>query len=80
MATALRQRVDAAAMIDDISRTAVASVYGLPTPLEDATWTRIWDAWRPHRMWASVLIHTAWRRSQASTPRYRQRPKRSPKA
>jgi DNA-3-methyladenine glycosylase II len=63
---------DAVPMVDDISRDAVASIYGLATPVEDATWTRISDAWRPYRMWASVLIHMAWRRSQASTPSYRQ--------
>jgi len=66
---------DAVPMVDDISRNAVASIYGLPSPLDDATWTRISDAWRPYRMWASVLIHMAWRRSQASTPSYRQRAK-----
>ena len=27
-------------MVDEISRTAVASIYGLPEPLDDATWTR----------------------------------------
>ena len=64
--------VDALPMVDDISRNAVASIYGLPTPLDDATWTRISEAWRPYRMWATVLIHMAWRRSQPSTPSYRQ--------
>ena len=65
---------DAVPMVDDISRTAVASIYGLPAPPDDATWDRISDAWRPYRMWASVLIHMAWRRSQPSTPSYRQGP------
>lgn len=63
---------DALPTVDDISRNAVASIYGLPTPLDDATWTRISDSWRPYRMWASVLIHMAWRRSRPSTPSYRQ--------
>ena len=67
---------DAVPLVDDISRTAVASIYGLPTPLDDATWTRVSDGWRPYRMWASVLIHMAWRRSQSSTPSYRQSPNR----
>jgi DNA-3-methyladenine glycosylase II len=63
---------DAVPMVDDISREAVASVYGLAAPLDDATWDRISESWRPYRMWASVLIHMAWRRAQASTPSYRQ--------
>jgi DNA-3-methyladenine glycosylase II len=63
---------DAVPMVDDISREAVASVYGLAAPLDDVTWDRISEIWRPYRMWASVLIHMAWRRSQASTPSYRQ--------
>jgi len=63
---------DGVPMVDDISRTAVASLYGLPTPLDDETWTRISDAWRPYRMWASVLLHVAWRRAQPATPSYRQ--------
>jgi DNA-3-methyladenine glycosylase II len=67
---------DAVPMVDEISRTAVASIYGLPAPLDDATWTRISDVWRPYRMWATVLLHVAWRRSQASTPSYRQTSKR----
>jgi DNA-3-methyladenine glycosylase II len=57
---------------DEISRTAVASLYGLPEPPDDATWTAMSDAWRPYRMWATVLLHMAWRREQASTPSYRQ--------
>jgi hypothetical protein len=47
-------------------------IYGLATPLDDGTWTRISEAWRPYRMWATVLIHMAWRRSQPSAPSYRQ--------
>jgi DNA-3-methyladenine glycosylase II len=62
---------DAVPLVDEISRTAVASTYGLPTPLDDAAWTRVSDAWRPYRMWATVLVHVAWRRSQPSTPSYR---------
>jgi len=67
---------DAVPMVDEISRTAVASVYGLPEPLDDETWTRISDVWRPYRMWATVLLHMAWRRAQPSTPSYRQTTKR----
>jgi DNA-3-methyladenine glycosylase II len=63
---------DAVPMVDDISRKAVASIYGLPEPLDDVTWTRVSDGWRPYRMWATVLLHMAWRRDQPSTPSYRQ--------
>jgi DNA-3-methyladenine glycosylase II len=63
---------DAVPMVDEISRTAVAALYGLPEPLDDQTWTRISDVWRPYRMWATVLIHMAWRRAQPSRPSYRQ--------
>ena len=66
---------DAVPMGDEISRTAVASLYGLPEPIDDATWTRISDAWRPYRMWATVLLHMAWRRAQPATPSYRQQAK-----
>jgi DNA-3-methyladenine glycosylase II len=64
---------DAVPLADEISRTAVASFYGLPVPPDDATWTSISDTWRPYRMWASVLFHMAWRREQPKTPSYRQR-------
>jgi DNA-3-methyladenine glycosylase II len=63
---------DALPLADDISRTAVASLYGLPEPPDDATWARISDAWRPYRMWATVLIHMAWRRQASTSPSYRQ--------
>jgi DNA-3-methyladenine glycosylase II len=66
---------DAVPMVDEISRTAVAALYGLSEPLDDATWTRVSDAWRPYRMWATVLLHMAWRRAQPSTPSYRQGPR-----
>jgi DNA-3-methyladenine glycosylase II len=64
---------DAVPMVDEISRNAVAALYGLAEPPDDATWTRISDAWRPYRMWATVLLHMAWRRQQPGTPSYRQR-------
>ena len=63
---------DSLPLEDEISRTAVASIYGLPEPPDDATWTAMSDAWRPYRMWATVLLHMAWRREQPSTPSYRQ--------
>ena len=64
---------DAVPMVDDISRAAVAWFYGLPEAPDDAVWTTIADAWRPYRMWATVLLHMAWRREQPATPTYRQR-------
>lgn len=63
---------DGVPLADDISRTAVAWFYDLPEPPDDATWARISDAWRPYRMWASVLLHMAWRREQPSAQSYRQ--------
>jgi DNA-3-methyladenine glycosylase II len=63
---------DALPFTDEISRNAVAATYGLPEPPDDATWIRISDAWRPYRMWATVLLHMAWRRDQPATPSYRQ--------
>ena len=64
---------DAVPLVDDISRNAVAAIYGLPEPPDDATWTTISDVWRPYRMWATVLLHMAWRRQQPATPSYRQK-------
>jgi DNA-3-methyladenine glycosylase II len=63
---------DSLPLEDDISRTAVASLYGLAEPPDDATWTAMSDLWRPYRMWATVLLHMAWRREQTSAPSYRQ--------
>lgn len=57
---------------DAISRQAVAWAYELPEPPDDAAWLRISDAWRPYRMWATVLLHMAWRRAQPAAPSYRQ--------
>ena len=64
---------DAVPTVDDVSRNAVAAIYGLPEPPDDATWTTISDVWRPYRMWATVLLHMAWRRQQSGTPSYRQK-------
>ncbi|HEY0443090.1 MAG TPA: hypothetical protein VGC90_02605 [Candidatus Limnocylindrales bacterium] len=57
---------------DEISRRAVASFYELAAPPDDAELDAISAAWRPYRMWATVLLHMAWRREQASEPSYRQ--------
>jgi DNA-3-methyladenine glycosylase II len=63
---------DALPMGDDISRTAVQWAYGLPELPDDAAWRSIAEGWRPYRMWATVLLHMAWRRDQPGTPSYRQ--------
>ena len=63
---------DALPLADGISRAAVAWFYDLPEPPDDDAWTQIADRWRPYRMWATVLLHMAWRRDQPATPSYRQ--------
>jgi len=63
---------DSLPLADEISRTAVAALYGLAEPPDDAAWTALSDAWRPYRMWATVLLHMAWRRDQVAVPSYRQ--------
>ncbi len=63
---------DALPLDDGISREAVRWAYALDEPPDDAAWARIAEPWRPYRMWASVLLHMAWRREQPSTPSYRQ--------
>ena len=57
---------------DAISREAVRFFYDLPDLPDDDAWSRIAEAWRPYRMWASVLLHMAWRRDQPVRPSYRQ--------
>ena len=57
---------------DGISRKAVQGLYGYREPVDDETWTGIAEAWRPYRMWATVLLHMAWRRAQPAAPSYRQ--------
>ncbi len=63
---------DALPLGDEISRTAVGWAYGLSEPPDDDAWRAIADGWRPYRMWATVLLHMAWRREQPTTPSYRQ--------
>lgn len=63
---------------DGISREAVRQFYGLEAVPDDATWRSIADGWAPYRMWATVLLHMAWRREQPARPSYRQgRPRAS---
>lgn len=47
---------------DAISRAAVQRYHGLAAPPSDAEWLAIAEAWRPYRMWATVLLHMALRR------------------
>jgi DNA-3-methyladenine glycosylase II len=63
---------DAIPTEDAISREAVRHFYGFGGPLTDDEWQRVSDAWRPYRMWATVLLHMAWRREQPGVPSYRQ--------
>jgi DNA-3-methyladenine glycosylase II len=57
---------------DRISREAVRHVYGLAEQPDDDAWLAIAERWRPYRMWATVLLHMAWRRDQPAPPSYRQ--------
>lgn len=63
---------DALPLADEISREAVCHFYGLDSPPDDDAWAVIAEAWRPFRMWATVLLHMAWRREQPGRPSYRQ--------
>jgi DNA-3-methyladenine glycosylase II len=55
---------------DEITRTGVQRFYGLPAIPTPTQFDAIAHAWRPYRMWCSVLVHAAQRRHQAnnSTP------------
>ncbi len=63
---------DALPLADVISREAVRHFYGLGSAPDDDAWAAIAEAWRPYRMWATVLLHVAWRREQPNPPSYRQ--------
>lgn len=41
---------------DPLTAEAIGEFYGLPSPLEAASWHRITEGWRPYRMWATVLL------------------------
>jgi len=60
---------DTVTLRDRISREAVGHFYGLPAAPTDEEWLAIADAWRPYRMWATVLLHLAWRREETATAR-----------
>lgn len=57
---------DMVTLPDRISRDAVRHFYGLVEGPDDEAWLAIADAWRPYRMWATVLLHFAWRREAPS--------------
>ncbi len=57
---------------DRISREAVRHFHELPDLPDDDAWAAIAEPWRPYRMWATVLLHMAWRREQPAPPSYRQ--------
>jgi DNA-3-methyladenine glycosylase II len=57
---------------DRISREAVRHFHELAEAPDDKEWLAIAEPWRPYRMWATVLLHMAWRRGQPAPPSYRQ--------
>ena len=63
---------DTLPLSDGISRNAVAVAYGISEDVTDERWLSVAEAWHPYRMWATVLLHMAWRREQADAPGYRQ--------
>ena len=68
---------DAVPMVDEISRTAVASIYGLPAPLDDATWTAHLRCLAPlPDVGDRPAPHGLARDPRPSTPSYRQTSKR----
>ena len=57
---------------DRISREAVRHFHGLEEPPDNDAWLAIAEAWRPYRMWTTVLLHIAWRRDQPAILSYPQ--------
>jgi DNA-3-methyladenine glycosylase II len=56
---------DMVTLADGLSRQSIRHFYDLPGLPDDETWLEIAEAWRPYRMWATVLLHLAWRRRSA---------------
>jgi len=50
---------------DDLTRAGIQRFYGLPAAPPDAEVARLTNAWRPYRMWCSVLVHASERRARA---------------
>jgi DNA-3-methyladenine glycosylase II len=59
---------------DDVTRQAIQRAYALPQPLTHTAALERADAWRPYRMWASVLLHV-WLRREAGGPHLSPRPR-----
>ena len=51
---------------------AVQRLYGLATTPDQATLRQMAEAWRPYRMWATVLLHVWLRREGGGPPRKEQ--------
>ena len=49
---------------DPMTAEAIGEFYGLPSPLDGATWHRITEGWRPYRMWATVLLRVGMERAR----------------
>ena len=49
---------------DPMTGEAIAELYGLPGPPDAETFARITDAWRPYRMWATVLLRVGLERAR----------------
>ncbi len=58
---------------DEVTREAVMLAYGLPERPTHGDVLQIADAWRPFRMWATVLLHVWLRREQGGPTRPRGR-------
>jgi DNA-3-methyladenine glycosylase II len=54
---------------DDITRAGVQRLYDLAGPLGPAEFAGIAEAWKPYRMWCSVLVHVAERRHREASAR-----------
>ncbi|MDG6106456.1 hypothetical protein Daura_27150 [Dactylosporangium aurantiacum] len=51
---------------DELTRAGIQRWYDLPAPPSDTGVARLTQAWRPFRMWCSVLVHAAERRARAA--------------
>ena len=49
---------------DPMTAEAIGDFYGLPSPLDAASWKRITEGWRPYRMWATVLLRVGMERAK----------------
>jgi DNA-3-methyladenine glycosylase II len=49
---------------DPMTAEAIGDFYGLPSPLDAASWQRITEGWRPYRMWATVLLRVGMERAK----------------